>query len=188
MFDGQNVFGDEGSFAGGWHAHEAVGRLGVRSFARPIVIAIPNGGRARIRELGTGVEGFVGAIVKDVVPRVLDRWDVDPERIAICGSSLGGLAALWAWTAHPEVFRNAIAMSPSLWFREHRFVIPPRGRVYIDAGKRESVHMFRDAEALADRLSWLGDRVMWRPDAKGAHREKDWKRRLPKALRFVYRR
>src|SRR5688572_10441497 len=27
MFDGQNVFGDEGSFAGGWHADQAVAAL-----------------------------------------------------------------------------------------------------------------------------------------------------------------
>jgi hypothetical protein len=26
LFDGQNVFGDEGSFAGGWHTHAAVDR------------------------------------------------------------------------------------------------------------------------------------------------------------------
>jgi hypothetical protein len=31
------------------------------------------------------------------------------------------------------------------------------------------------------------DRLMFRPDAKGAHNEASWRRRLPKALRFLYR-
>jgi len=30
------------------------------------------------------------------------------------------------------------------------------------------------------------DRLMWRADPKGTHSEADWRRRLPKALRFMY--
>ena len=29
------------------------------------------------------------------------------------------------------------------------------------------------------------DRLMWRPDSKGTHSEVHWRRRLPKALRFI---
>jgi hypothetical protein len=31
------------------------------------------------------------------------------------------------------------------------------------------------------------DRLMFRPDSRGAHNEASWRRRLPKALRFLYR-
>jgi hypothetical protein len=31
LFDGQNVFDDEGSHAGGWYAHEAAAGLGERT-------------------------------------------------------------------------------------------------------------------------------------------------------------
>ena len=40
MFDGQNVFHDEPSFAGGWHAHLAVERIARVKRPAPIVVAI----------------------------------------------------------------------------------------------------------------------------------------------------
>src|SRR5438874_271830 len=63
LFDGQNVFEDEGSFAGGWHAHLAVDRL-VRgkTFIAPIVVAIEHGGPARIDELGPWKTGNKGGL------------------------------------------------------------------------------------------------------------------------------
>ena len=33
---------------------------------------------------------------------------------------------------------------------------------------------------------WDSDRLMWRADARGTHSEAAWRRRLPKALRFMY--
>ena len=42
------------------------------------------------------------------------------------------------------------------------------------------------ASILEERLD--ASRLMWRPDRRGKHREPDWKRRLPKALRFLLRR
>ena len=69
MMDGQNVFGDHGSYAGGWHAHEAVSKLGP-GFWRPVIVAVDNGGTHRIAEMGTDVDGFVHALVEQLVPRV----------------------------------------------------------------------------------------------------------------------
>src|SRR5262245_50514104 len=51
LFDGQNVFGDEPSFAGGWHAHEAVEKLARACFPAPVVVGIDHGGEERIAEL-----------------------------------------------------------------------------------------------------------------------------------------
>ena len=50
MFDGQNVFGDRGSFAGGWHVHEAVDHFAqTRRASAPIVVAIDHGGTSAHR-------------------------------------------------------------------------------------------------------------------------------------------
>lgn len=198
LLDGQNVFGDPGSYAGGWHAHDAVESLGPR-FWRPVIVAIDNGGVARVREMGSYVQDFLEAVVRDVVPRATEVLGGGGPRV-IGGASLGGLAALVGWLNHAEVFDAAIAMSPSLWFAhrhwpkriaEGRVAVPPTGRLYLDAGRRERGHMFRDAEALVGWLRARGlgeDRLMWRPDARGAHQERHWRRRLPKALRFALRR
>jgi enterochelin esterase-like enzyme len=199
MFDGGNVFGDEGSYAGGWHAHEAVDRLSSRSFERPVLLAIGNGGVHRVRELGTSAAWFLDALVTDVLPQARARLPVD-ARCILGGASLGGLAAIEGWVSHPTVFQGAMAMSPSLWFAHHALLrrllrgectLPATGKLYLDAGRRERGTMYADAETLARLLreaGWGDDRLMWRPDASGTHRERHWRRRLPKALRFFFRR
>lgn len=197
LLDGQNVFGDDGSYAGGWHAHEAVERMGP-SFHAPVIVAVDNGGAERIHEMGTHVRDFVDALVTQLVPRVRAELGGGGARV-IGGASLGGLASLVAWLHHPDTFDAALAMSPSLWFAHRRWprqiergdvTLPARGKLYLDAGRRERGHLFADAEALARWLLANGlppARLMWRPDAKGAHHERHWRRRLPKALRFAFR-
>ncbi len=199
MFDGQNVFGDQGSYAGGWHTHEAVDRLARvgRGETAPVVVAIENGGVERIREMGSEVRGFAEDVATVLLPRLqLDFNLQGAEGRAVTGASLGGLAALFAHLDHPEAFGAGIAMSPSLWFAQRRYFrtlaemrIPERSRLYIDAGRRESVHMYHDAQELAGILQRRGHpNLMWRPDAKGGHHERHWRRRLPKALRFAFAR
>jgi enterochelin esterase-like enzyme len=199
LFDGGNVFGDDGSYAGGWHAHDAVERISLRSYERPVILAVGNGGVHRIRELGTAAPSFLDALVRDVLPRARARLPVD-ERCILGGASLGGLAAIEGWMLHPTVFHGALAMSPSLWFAHHALFrrllhgdasLPATGKLYLDAGRRERGSMFADAERLAAALQAGGmgdDRLLWRPDSAGTHRERHWRRRLPKALRFLFRR
>src|SRR5688572_21541133 len=55
MWDGQNVFDDEGSFAGGWHVHEAVSRRAMRGKKAPVVVGINHGNEWRLRELSPWV-------------------------------------------------------------------------------------------------------------------------------------
>jgi enterochelin esterase-like enzyme len=201
LFDGQNVFGDHGSYAGGWHAHDAVDRLTGRKVIAPIVVGIHNGGVDRIHEMGRDVRWFVEAVAGVVLPRIMHEFHIaGPEHRVIGGSSLGGLAALYTLFEQPTAFGAAIAMSPSLWFARREFLrgvasgdlpIPPLSRIYLDAGARERGRMFADAEQLAKILApqlQHAGRFMWRPDQRGAHHESHWRRRLPKALRFMFQR
>lgn len=204
LFDGQNVFDDAPSFAGGWHVHAAVERL-ARNAAPPVVVAVDHGGEHRIHELSpfavNGAEGRAEILVRwmaDVLlaelrsPLGLDR---DPRRVVIGGSSMGGLASLFAHASRPDVFGGALAMSPSLWVARRAIVswlsdrqLAPWSRVYLDAGRREANGaLVREAGALADVLRRRhGEHVLFRDDPRGLHREACWRRRLPGALRFFY--
>lgn len=195
MFDGQNVFGDEGSYAGGWHAHTAVDEMTAKNLRPPIVVAVHNGGESRIREMGHDVRQFAADVANLLLPQLANRFHLTgASGRVVAGSSLGGLAALVCHFNHPEAFGGCIAMSPSLWFNRrahHRDLatrdIPRSARIYIDAGKRERGQMFADAEQLALHFQNQGDpSIMWRPDARGVHHEAHWRRRLPKALRFAF--
>jgi enterochelin esterase-like enzyme len=208
MFDGQNVFDDAGSFAGGWHVHEALDRFAhTRRTPAPIVVAIDHGGSARIDELapfadakhgGGKLPRLIDAIVGKLVPRVDAHFGAAGRRF-VGGASLGGLAALYAHLVHSDVFDGAIAMSPSLWFTRarvaallHEQAIPAWSRVYLDCGGREGTGMWPPIEAFAARLRRRGwsegrgeRRVRLRFAPRGRHAETAWRRRFPAALRFM---
>lgn len=197
LFDGQNALDDVGSFAGGWHAHLAIDRL-PKTIRRPVLVAVDHGGVHRLRELWKDLDLLL-ALVERALPIAEKRTGLrfDPAARVIGGSSLGGLASLAALARHPGFFSGAMAMSPSAWYAHERIVrelahaeLAAPVRVYIDVGLQESVQMVRAARHVAALLALRLDaaRLMWRPDRRGKHRERDWKRRLPKALRFLFRR
>lgn len=203
MFDGQNVFDDAPSFAGGWHAHRAVERL-AKSVAPPVVVGIDHGHEHRLSELspfpfaghGAGLERLLHWITSWLLPKLRREHSLSsaPERVVVAGSSMGGLAALYAALRLPDVFGGAIAMSPSLfvgrgamfdWTQAHRGVV--RGKIYLDAGAREaSGRMLAATERMAELLSHTPVSLRFRADPKGHHREADWRRRLLPALRFHF--
>lgn len=213
MFDGQNLFDDDRSFAGGWHTQQAI-----EQFARthrapaPIIVGLDHGGVARIAELtpfsdgrrGGGLDAIMGTVIDELLPRVRARFPIGlgPASCFVGGASLGGLAALYLHLVRPDVFGGALAMSPSLWFTRVRFAKfvhaqprPQRSRIYLDIGAREGEgQTLPIVESFAAKLRARGWgepaargelRVMMRPDARGKHNEKAWRRRFPKALRFL---
>jgi predicted alpha/beta superfamily hydrolase len=98
---------------------------------------------------------------------------------------------------HPEIFGGALCLSPSFWFdhgaifREIPAKRPKNARIYVDVGMKEGRLMYPMAHRMVEALEGLGmeeEQLMWRPDKKGKHHEKHWRRRLRKALCFMFRR
>lgn len=208
MFDGQNLFHDAGSFSGGWHIHELMNERAAKGKQVPIVVGVHHGGAHRMEDLspwgvGRGHRGHADALL-DWMVGPLRRFVAEdlrilpgPEHTLVGGSSLGGLAALYAGFRHPDVFGRVLAMSPSLWVHRGALLDHARTahlrrdtRIYIDAGGREGAGMMDYAEGLARILEARGlvpgEGLMWRPDKRGSHNERNWQRRLPKAIRFLY--
>ncbi|HVY44771.1 MAG TPA: alpha/beta hydrolase-fold protein, partial [Minicystis sp.] len=139
-------------------------------------------------------------IVGSVVPLVRARFPVVEGAVgaSIGGSSLGGLAALYAHHRNPEAFGGAICMSPSLWFAGRAIfgfvgarARPSISRVYLDCGAREGrgrmIALAAEMAELLRRRGYAPEQLLWRPDPRGGHSEAHWRRRLPKALRFMFR-
>lgn len=203
LFDGQNVFDDEPSFAGGWRAHLAVEKL-AQNVSPPVVVGVDHGHDRRIAELSPfsfgphkgGADGFVAWMAGWLLPHLRASFAVthDKRAITIGGSSMGGLAALYTHLSMPDTFGGSIAMSPSLWIARGAMFdwvrerpIPSDARIYLDAGGREPGQMMRGAQSMAELLYRRGARKLhFRADPKGAHREADWRKRLPKALRIHF--
>ena len=209
LFDGQNVFDDTFSFAGGWYAHLAVDALPRKTCNVPLVIGIPHGGEQRVDELvpwkmaqgGGHLAAFLAWVVSTVVPQAQARYGTVPGPLGavLGGSSLGGLAALWGHFHHADTFGGALCISPSLWahsrqiFEDARaFHRPAVSRIYLDCGGREAggrlLPVVRDMAELLRAKHYPARQLKFRPDEKGQHNEKAWRRRLPAALRFMFRR
>ncbi len=205
MFDGQNVFHDEPSYAGGWHLHRTAQRFVAQKRVAPILVGIDHGGAARVDELGGWAKGdgrtdalldWMGATL---LPRIRADHGAasDPAQVGVGGSSMGGLGALYAHFKRPELFGLVLAMSPSLWFGSGKIfdfigdaAKPWTSRIYLDAGGLEGGgRMLAAAQRLADHLrgrGWDEGALRFVAAKRGTHSEKHWRRRAPLALQFLF--
>ncbi|MEO7111469.1 MAG: alpha/beta hydrolase-fold protein [Polyangiaceae bacterium] len=206
MFDGQNIFDDEHSFSGGWHMQDLISRLSPRAHFRPAIVGIHHGGESRLDELApfrTEQGGGKLDLMLDwtgnlLLPMLREELDIveGPLGAIIVGSSMGGLASLYAHFTRPTLFGGALVMSPSLWFGKDRVFesitscpTPNPSRIYFDWGTREGREMSQPAHDMAAHLEARGyseEQLMIRRDLKGKHTEADWQRRMPRALRFMF--
>jgi predicted alpha/beta superfamily hydrolase len=207
MFDGQNVFDDEPSFAGGWALHKAAHALQKKRGRAPVIIGVDHGHEARIGELspwpgphgGGQTDVLLGWMVSTLMPQLRGelRLASDPREVGIGGSSLGGLGALYAHLTRPDVFGMAMALSPSLWVGQGKIFAlvgtkpkPAGSRIYLDAGGLEGGgHMLKAATRMAAELrarGWDDSSLWFRSVARGKHSEKDWRRRAPGAMDFLF--
>jgi len=207
MFDGQNIFDDAPSFSGGWHMHELVSALSPRAYFRPAIVGIHHGGESRLDELapfrteqgGGKLDAMLTWTGETLLPMLRGQLDLvsGPLGAVIGGSSMGGLASIHAHFSRPDLFGGALIMSPSLWFGKDQVLeylfarpTPNPSRIYFDWGTREGKGMSEPARIMAEHLEsreYDDEQLMIRRDLKGKHAEADWRRRMPRALRFMFR-
>ncbi len=203
-FDGQNLFDDEPSYAGGWHLHKVAHALHRKHRRGPVIVGIDHGGEARIRELSPWHEGghtdaMVDWIAGSLAPRIRADFHVsrEPREVGIGGSSLGGLAALYAHFRSPEHFGLVLSMSPSLWVGRGKLFEyvasrprPWTSRIYLDAGGLEAGGgVLRATEKLAGELrarGWDDGSLRVVAAKRGTHTERAWRRRAPAALEWLF--
>jgi len=117
--------------------------------------------------------------------------------VGIGGSSLGGLAALYAHFRNPEHFGLVLSMSPSLFLGRGKIFEyvasrpkPWTSRIYLDAGGLEAGgNLLRAAERMAAELSgrgWDEGSLRFVAQKRGAHNEKAWRRRAPAAIAWLF--
>ena len=204
--DGQNVFDEATSYVGEWGADEAAEDL-ARQGLECVLVAIPNGGKARMREygpwargVGRGTSNSGGELYLDYVTQVVKplidanfRTKSAAPFTGIGGSSMGGLISLYAALTRPKVFGFCMAMSPSIWFGSSRLFELARAtpvnktRFYLDMGLRETPDekpsgMLMDAREMFALLHKKKFDVAYIEDADGIHHESSWRRRFPAAL------
>ncbi|NJE06590.1 phosphonate ABC transporter ATP-binding protein [Thermococcus sp. M36] len=208
MFDGQNLFDKATSFAGEWGVDETLERLFREEGFGIIVVGIDNGGEKRIdeyapwvnKEYGRGGEGdaMVRFIVGILKPYVDSHYRTLPNETGIMGSSLGGLMAIYAGFAYPEIFRYVGAMSSAFWFNPEIYDFVKNAakgpeKIYIDWGTLEGSDpsgMIETNEKMVGVLKEKGyvegENLLVVEDGGATHNEYYWARRFPNALLWLF--
>jgi predicted alpha/beta superfamily hydrolase len=213
MADGQNVFDDATSFSGEWGVDESLDSLHALGDPGAIVVAVDNGGDARIAEYSPWVHprhgGGQGAAYADWVAGTLKpfidrhyRTRPGRESTGILGSSMGGLISLYAALRHPDVFSRVGVFSPSLWFSDSVYTVAraarPAGtgtRIYFLSGGLEGPQespraVVADQERMIDTLAaagfQLGTEIRAAAPDDGRHSEWFWRREFPAAYQWLF--
>ncbi|MCB9293846.1 MAG: T9SS type A sorting domain-containing protein [Lewinellaceae bacterium] len=209
MQDGQNVFDQATAFAGEWQVDEALNELFDEGDEGVIVVAIDNGGAARIEEYtpwanptyggGRGA-AYADFIVETLKPFIDNNYRTRPERefTGIMGSSLGGLISFYAGIEHQDVFSKVGAFSSSFWFADEVYThVASVGkeadmRIYMIAGQQEGTggQQVADMYAMYATLISAGfseEEVVALAHADGQHSEWYWAREFPAAYQWLYR-
>lgn len=105
---------------------------------------IPGGAAVdpRGRPVG-GAAAFLTFLERQLMPEIEGRFPVDASQRALLGHSYGGLFALYTALTRPELFRDYLAISPSLWWGDGLLytLAPTPGdsmvRVLLGAGDQE---------------------------------------------------
>lgn len=209
MFDGRNVFYDEDATYGtSWGMADYL----EKKPADIIIIAIDcnDEGNMRLSEYAPFDFYYepVGAIkatgrkymdwlttsLKPAVDKELRTLN-DRKNTIICGSSMGGLMALYGATAYNRFFNNAICLSPSLWIAPDKLYdllakakINPDTFIYMDYGSREMSNHEGTKEALLEATRLLVDKnanATLRIVQGGTHSEASWRKQVPIFMKLL---
>ncbi|QJC50328.1 alpha/beta hydrolase [Paenibacillus albicereus] len=115
-----------------------------------------------------GAEAFLDFMQEELLPELMRRYPLDPQRRTLFGHSLGGFFSLYALIRRPELFRSHIAGSPSLWWNERMLLelLPElearlnsggSAALMLAIGEGEKGSMLQDTRELKRRLLPLAE-------------------------------
>ena len=203
MFDGHNVFFDkDATYGKSWGMakymdesrkdliivgvecnHDGNGRLQEYS-----PINFENATLGKIKAKGSL---YMNWLVNDLKPYIDKKYRTLPDRknTIICGSSMGGLMALYAASVYNHIFQRAACLSPSLWVSSGKILemvarahIRRDTCIYMDYGSEEMFNHAANAEALISTSHLLLTKrvnLAFRIVPGGTHCEASWEKQIP---------
>ncbi len=214
--DGQNLFDPATAYIGvDWQADEAADRL-IRDGKIPplIIVGIDNAQKDRPKEylpyrsfhppvMRPQGKRYPEFLLNEVMPFVYQHYRIarGPENTGLGGSSLGAIISLFAVMDRPGIFGRLLLESPSLFISNRQLLKVSRAfrrwpeRVFIAVGTREAGNEERDRQTVEDvrQLEHILRRTGLKEDClrvmidEGAnHSERDWAKRFPEALGFLF--
>jgi len=214
--DGQNLFDRVTAFAGvEWEVDETADRLIRQQAIPPMIIAgIDNATTDRIKEflpyrsfsppvLRPQGKRYPDFLMNEVMPFLYQHYRIarGPENTGLGGSSLGALISLYTVIDKPGIFGRLLLESPSLFVSGRRLLKYSRyfrqwpEKIFLAIGTKESGREDKDRQVVEDvreleRIMRRGgldqERLLVKIDEGASHHEREWAKRLPEALTFLF--
>ena len=203
MFDGHNVFLDgDATYGKSWGMNKYMNK----TKKQLIIVAVEcnHQGNSRIVEYSPmhyensamgKIKGkgnvYMNWLVNTLKPYIDENYRTLPDRknTIICGSSMGGLMALYAVCTYNHVFQRAACLSPSLWVSPGKVLemvarahIRRDTAVYMDYGELEIFNHPANQEALISTSHLLLTKrvnLALRIVPGGNHSEASWEKQIP---------
>ena len=141
---------------------------------------------------------YLDQIFNEIVPTIVDitNSELSPSRTAMIGSSMGGLATLYAHTRHSTKFDTALALSthwplggtPLVDWLVSRLTNDGTNRVWMSRGTKgldASYPPFQDyADKRMSELGWRDSHFKSKVFHRTTHNERSWASYVDEPLRF----
>jgi predicted alpha/beta superfamily hydrolase len=134
---------------------------------------------------------YLELIFNTIVPAIFPA--ATPDKTAIIGSSMGGLATLYAAITHPEKFATALALSPHCIISDQEFArkmveaLPNTHKIWMSRGNKGIDTEYPPLQDFVDQLMvarGFGSRYMSKSYNRSGHNERSWAKYLHEPLRF----
>ena len=134
---------------------------------------------------------YMNWLVNTLKPYIDENYRTLPDRknTIICGSSMGGLMALYAVCTYNHVFQRAACLSPILWVAPGKILemvarahIRRDTTVYMDYGEMEIFNHVANQESLISTSHLLLTKrvnLALRIVPGGTHSEASWEKQIP---------
>ena len=203
MFDGHNVFFDsDATYGKSWGMNKYM----QTSKKQLIIVAVEcnHEGNCRLQEYapvnfenatlgkikGKG-RSYMQWLVGTLKPFIDANYRTLPDRnnTIICGSSMGGLMALYGACVYNHIFQRAACLSPSIWVDPGKMLeLVARAHIrndtciYMDYGSEEMFNHAANGEALISMSHLLLTKrvnLALRVVPGGTHSESSWEKQIP---------
>ena len=209
MFDGHNVFFDkDATYGKSWGMKTYMDR----TCKQLIIVAVEcnHHGYCRLAEYSPvnfsypGVGRIVGRgeeymkwLIYTLKPYIDFHYRTLPNRenTYICGSSMGGLMALYGICKFNQIFHKAACLSPSLWISPKAVIelireseVSKDTCIYMDYGSDELQNNIGTLEVLrktTENLMLKNTKNIMRIVPGGTHCEASWEQRIPEFMNFL---
>ncbi len=136
-------------------------------------------------------DSYLEQIFEQIVPAIHGAYS--PEKTGVIGSSMGGLATLYAAIQHPDKFSTAIALSPHWIISDEKFArsmveaLPLTHKIWMSRGDKGLDKEYPPLQNFVDALMrsrGFTSNYETKVYKRSGHNERSWAKYLQEPLRF----